>query len=463
MSVLTAAPLLYGHADRLPLPRACLAGLQHLLAVFGGIVTAPLIMAVAMGLPAAETQAILAASLFVSGVATAIQVAGWQGVGSGLLAIQGTSFTFIGPVLFAFHGLPAAMPYGERLAVIFGCCALAAVVTGLLALGIRRLQRLLTPTVTGTTVLLIGLTLVLSTLQNLWSACTAPGAPTATLAVLTTAVFALTLWLATRLSPWCRLCSVLGGLAGGALLAAALGLFGEAVHAGGGLYLPRLLPYGVGFDAGVFLLLLPVFLVSATESVGDLTATASLSGLPTRGDRYWQRVRGGILGDAINSLLAALAGTFPNTTFSQNNGVIRLTGIASRRIGFVVAALLVALGLLPAVAGLLQSLPEAVLYGSTLLLFLMVARAGWGLLAGGAIGRRGWSIAAGAAVGGWLLAVLTARAGLESPWALFLQFPVSNGAFLAMALEVLVPRQPRASAGGTDAHSVRSGREPGVG
>jgi NCS2 family nucleobase:cation symporter-2/xanthine permease XanP len=445
MSVLSAAPLLYGHADRLPLPRAFLAGLQHLLAVFGGIVTAPLIMAVGMGLPAAETRAILAASLFVSGVATAIQVAGRYGIGSGLLAIQGTSFTFIGPVLFAFHGLPEAMPARERLAVIFGCCAVAAVLTGLLALGIRRLQRLLTPTVTGTTVLLIGLTLVLSTLENLWRTSTSPGAPTATLALLTVTVFALTLWLATRLSPWCRLCSVLGGLAGGALLAAALGLFGEGTPAAGGLYLPRLMPYGFGFDVGVFLLLFPVFLVSATESVGDLTATASLSGLPTRGDRYWQRVRGGILGDALNSLLAALAGTFPNTTFSQNNGVIRLTGIASRRIGFVVAALLVALGLLPAVAAQLQSLPEAVLYGSTLLLFLMVARAGWGLLAGGAIGRRGWCIAAGAAIGGWALAEITARAGLEGPAVLFLQFPVSNGAFLAMALELLVPRRALAA------------------
>jgi len=445
MSVLTAAPLLYGHADRLPLPRAFLAGLQHLLAVFGGIVTAPLIMAVGMGLPAEDTRAILAASLFVSGVATAIQVAGRHGIGSGLLAIQGTSFTFIGPVLFAFHGLPEAMPARERLAVIFGCCAVASGLVAVLALAVRRLQRLLTPTVTGTTVLLIGLTLVLSTLGNLWRACTAPGAATLPLGLLAVAVFALTLWLATRLSPWCRLCSVLGGLAGGAALAALLGLFGEAGESADALYLPQFLPYGFAFDAGVFLLLLPVFLVSATESVGDLTATASLSGLPTRGDSYWQRVRGGILGDAVNSLLAALAGTFPNTTFSQNNGVIRLTGIASRRIGFVVAALLVALGVLPAVAALLQSLPAAVLYGSTLLLFLMVARAGWGLLAGGAIGRRGWTIATVSAVGGWLLAEATARAGFEGAGALFLQFPVSNGAFLAMALELAVPRTARAA------------------
>ncbi|KGE04332.1 uracil-xanthine permease family protein [Pseudohaliea rubra] len=440
MSVLAAAPLLYGHEARLPLPRALLAGLQHLLAVFGGIVTAPLIMAVGMGLPAAETQAILAASLFVSGIATAIQVAGRHGIGSGLLAIQGTSFTFIGPVLFAFHGLPEAMPARERLAVIFGCCALAAVVTGVLALGVRRLQRLLTPTVTGTTVLLIGFTLVLSTLGNLVRACTAPEAPTAALVLLATGVFALTLWLATRRSPWYRLCSVLGGLVVGAAAAAALGLFGDFAASPGGPFLPRLLPYGVGFDVGVFLLLLPVFLVSATESVGDLTATAALSGLSTRGDGYWLRVRGGILGDALNSLLAALAGTFPNTTFSQNNGVIRLTGIASRRVGYVVAAFLVALGLLPAVAALLQSLPAAVLYGCTLLLFLMVARAGWGLLAGGAIGRRGWAIAMISAVGGWLLAEVTARAGFGGAGALFLQFPVSNGAFLAMALELAVPR-----------------------
>lgn len=78
-------------------------------------------------------------------------------------------------------------------------------------------------------------------------------------------------------------------------------------------------------------------MVSAMESIGDLTATNNLSGLETGTDDYWLRIRGGVMAGAFNSLVAAIFCTFPNTTFSQNNGVIRLTGVASRYIGFYVA------------------------------------------------------------------------------------------------------------------------------
>ena len=116
-----------------------------------------------------------------------------------------------------------------------------------------------------------------------------------------------------------------------------------------GLMLLRPMPFELGFDFVVLLLLMPVFLVTMTESVGDLTATASMSRQPISGPPYWLRIKGGVIGDGFNSIIAAFFGSFPNTTFSQNNGIIRLTGVASRYVGYFVAAMLIALGTVPAI------------------------------------------------------------------------------------------------------------------
>ena len=129
-------------------------------------------------------------------------------------------------------------------------------------------------------------------------------------------------------------------------------------------------------------------MITAIESTGDLTATSMLSGEPVEGDTYIKRIKGGVLGDGVNSLIAATFNTFPNTTFSQNNGVIQMTGIASRYVGYFVAAIFVILGLFPIVGGVMQTLPKPVLGGATIVLFGSIAAAGIRILASQEIDKR---------------------------------------------------------------------------
>jgi xanthine permease XanP len=101
-----------------------------------------------------------------------------------------------------------------------------------------------------------------------------------------------------------------------------------------------------------------------------------------------RRIKGGILGDGVNSLIAACFNTFPNTTFSQNNGVIQLTGVGSRYVGYFIAGMLFLLGLFPFIGGLFQAMPQAVLGGATLLMFSSVVTAGIKILSGVNLNRR---------------------------------------------------------------------------
>ena len=141
------------------------------------------------------------------------------------------------------------------------------------------------------------------------------------------------------------------------------------------MQIPIPFKYGFAFDFAAFLPIAFIYLIKAIESTGDLTATSMLSGEPVEGDTYIKRIKGGVLGDGVNSLIAATFNTFPNTTFSQNNGVIQMTGIASRYVGYFVAAIFVILGLFPIVGGVMQTLPKPVLGGATIVLFGSIAAA----------------------------------------------------------------------------------------
>ena len=194
-------------------------------------------------------------------------------------------------------------------------------------------------------------------------------------------------------------------------------------------------------DRETVLVLMPIFLISATESIGDLTATNDLSGLPTGDESYWQRIQGGILGDAINSLFAAFVCTFPNTTFSQNNGVIRITGVSSRFVGYFVAGFLILFGFFPVVGGIFQAIPNAVIYGATLLMFSLVGFAGYSIVASNEPVRRDWIIVAAAIVLGYTVSLsVGSMTLLSAEWAMILSFPVSTGAVFAIALELLLPK-----------------------
>ncbi|MEI8618308.1 solute carrier family 23 protein [Pseudoalteromonas sp. B193] len=145
--------------------------------------------------------------------------------------------------------------------------------------------------------------------------------------------------------------------------------------------IPLPFKYGFNVDFGALIAFGFLYLITAIESTGDITANCAVSKLPVRGPSYLARIRGGILGDGVNSMIAALFNTFPNTTFSQNNGVIQLTGVASRYIGLWIGSILIILGLFPVIGAVLQNIPKPVLGGATLVMFGTVAAAGVKILA----------------------------------------------------------------------------------
>ena len=438
----TGTTITFGLNDRPPVATAAFVGLQHLLAVFGGILLAPLLIAMGMDLSVRDTSYLVTSALVVSGFATLVQVSRIGPVGSGMLSVQGTSFSFIGPLLYVWHLQVGDRPAEEILGLIFGACAVCSILMMVLSQFIRRLKNIITANVAGVTVLLLGMTLVWTTLTNLWFDFRAMDSRGWQVPVLAIGVFSIIVYLSRRSNPWLRMSSIVLGMAAGFATALMLGSVDFSPLAElDTVFFPEFWRYELGIDVSMIVILLPIFVISATESIGDLTATALLSGLPLGDPPFWKRVQGGVLADSINSSVAAVFCTFPNTTFSQNNGVIRVTGVCSRYVGFYVGAFLVIIGMFPIVAGLFQVLPGSVLYGASLLMFIMVGISGYQIVNSSDPRQRDWLLVIVSAVSGLALSRTgDAFAALPAGLVNIIQFPVSSGAFVAMILEVLIPK-----------------------
>ncbi len=186
-----------------------------------------------------------------------------------------------------------------------------------------------------------------------------------------------------------RIAAVLAGLVVGVIIAIPLGMVDFGRLGGQPLIaVPVPLKFGFDFDLALFLPIAFIYLITAIETTGDLTANSVIAGEPVKGEIYLTRIRGGVLGDGVNSGIAALFNTFPNTTFSQNNGVIQLTGIASRHVALYIAPILVVLGLFPIVGAIFTLIPKPVIGGATLVLFGSIAVAGIRILATETIDRK---------------------------------------------------------------------------
>ena len=391
----TPSDLIYGLNDRpKPLP-ALLAALQHVLAAFVGIITPPLIIGSTLGLTA-HLPYLISMALMVSGVGTFIQARRPFGIGAGMICLQGTSFAFLGAVLSA--GFLVKQRGGspeDILAMIFGICFFGAAVQVVLSRFIGQLKRVITPLVTGIVIKLIGISLIKVGITDLGGGFNAPdfGAPTN----LALGLFVvLTIILLNRSNtPWVRLSAIIIGLALGSLAAWFSGkLVPQALPDLPLISLPTPFHFGFNFDWSAFLPVALIYLISTIETVGDLTANCMIARQPISGPSYISRLKGGVLGDGISCMIAATFSAFPNTTFAQNNGVIQLTGVASRYVGLYIGAVLFCLGLFPLIGAVLQQIPKPVLGGATLVMFGSVAAAGVRILAQAPLDRRSMLIIA---------------------------------------------------------------------
>jgi xanthine permease XanP len=192
----------------------------------------------------------------------------------------------------------------------------------------------------------------------------------------------------------------------------------------------------------VFLPVALIYLISSIETVGDLTANCMISRQPISGPGYLARLKGGVLGDGVSCLLAATFNAFPNTTFAQNNGVIQLTGVASRHVGLYIGALLIALGLFPLLGAILQQIPKPVLGGATLVMFGSVAAAGVRILAQAPLDRRSLLIIATSfGVGLGIAAQPSLLDQLPAVVKTLFDSAITSGGLSAILLNLLLPEE----------------------
>ena len=380
----TPKGLIYGLEARPPLRDTFFAALQHLLAIFVAIITPPLIIAGALNLDLETTGFLVSMSLFVSGLATFVQCRRLGPVGCGLLCVQGTSFSFIGPIIAAgmVGGLPA----------IFGATIAGSVVEMLVSRVLKYMRRIITPLVSGIVVTLIGLSLIKVGITACGGGEAAKAAGTfgsIEYVGLSALVLAVIIFFNRSNNHYLRMSSIVIGLAIGYVVSWAMGMVNFSdIPDFGNLNIPIPLKYGVSFDLSAIVSLGLVYLITAIEAYGDITANSLISGQPVEGEKFMKRASGGILADGFNSMLAGVFNSFPNSIFAQNNGMIQLTGVASRYVGYFIAGMLLLLGLFPVVGLVFSLMPEPVLGGATLLMFGTVAAAGIRIIASQDINRK---------------------------------------------------------------------------
>ncbi|MGK7933305.1 MAG: uracil-xanthine permease family protein [Microcystaceae cyanobacterium] len=377
--------LIYGLNDNPPFAEGLFVAVQHVMAIFVPIVTPPLIICGAIGIDPANTAIILGMSLAISGVATFIQAKQIGPIGTGLLSIQGTSFSFVGPIITV--GLAAnesGKTTEETLALIFGLCFFGAFVQIILSRFLNIAQKIITPLVTGIVVTLIGTTLIKVGIIDMAGGFAAMGTDAYGSPRnwgISITVLMIIAFLSVNRNRYIRMGSIVLGLIVGYLIALITGMVDFSVLEGlPAINFPIPFRYGLGFDFIYFIPFAIIYIATAIECIGDITATSMVTQEPIRGATYFQRLKAGVLGDGFNSWLASVFNTFPNSTMSQNNGLISITGVGSRYIGYYLAVILIFLGLFPIIGGVLNTIPKPVLGGATILMFGSVAVAGLNIL-----------------------------------------------------------------------------------
>lgn len=410
-------------------------------------------------------------------------------VGTGLISVVGTSFATIPVATGALsqmyangmcpsdasgNPLPCPNGYGAILGT-GACCALLEI--GMSFTSPRLLKKIFPPLVTGPTVMLIGVKLILTGFQNwaggssgcqarptsgIYQLCPTINAPralpwgSAEFIGLGFSVF-VTIIICERFgAPIMKSTAVVIGLLVGCIIAGATGYFDrsgiDAAPAASFIWVEtfKLSVYGP-----IVLPLLAVYMVLAMEAIGDITATCDVSRLQVDGELFDSRIQGGVLADGLNGVIAALCTITPMSTFAQNNGVIALTRCANRKAGYAACFWLIIMGVFAKFAAALVAIPPAVLGGMTTFLFSAVVVSGIAIIARTEMTRRnrfiltaGFTLGFGATlVPTWFSYVFTysgdnrALAGFFDAIELVLETGFAVVAFVTLILNLILPEE----------------------
>lgn len=403
----------FGLNDEMPVVLGLILGLQHSLAMLAGVITPPLIISYSVNATTETQQYFVSTSLIVSALLSVIQITRFHiyktpyYLGSGMLSVVGTSFGVIVvvqkvlPIMYNSGFCPVSedgtqLPCPDGYGAILGTsCVCSLLEISMSFIPPRFLKKLFPATVTGTVVLLMGVSLIKAGFQD-WvggsgcvdAICPSEGAPRA--AEWGSAQFIglgflvyVTIIIAEKWgAPIMKSCSVILGLLVGCIVAAACGYFDrssiDAANVASFIWVEtfRLSVYGPAV-----LPMLIVYVVLCVETIGDLTATSEVSRLEVEGPAYESRIQGGVLADGFNGLIAGLCTITPMSTFAQNNGVISITKCANRTAGYWCCLFLLIMGIFTKFAASLVAIPKPVLGGMTSFLFTSVAVSGVRIIA----------------------------------------------------------------------------------
>ncbi len=422
-----------------PLRQAIPLGIQHVLAMFVGNITVPIIIGGVVGVTPDEKIFLIQVAIFIAGIATLFQTIGLGPIGSRLPIVQGTSFGFL-PV-----SIPIAKTYG--LGAVFG----GAVVGGLIQVGLgailKKIRHWFPPIVTGVVVLVIGISLMQVALVyaggGKWLMDNKPELfASGRQLFLSLTVLMVTLGVHQFGRGFFSIASILIGLVVGYLIAIPMGMVNFAAVAQAAWFaVPSPLKFGLHFNMAAIIGMGIMALITTIESVGDI------SGITIGGagrEATDAELSGGIIADGTGTALASIFGALPNTSYSQNVGIIAFTGVMSRHVVTIGALFLVLAGLVPKLGAVVSAMPQAVLGGASIVMFGMIAAAGVKLIAREELNRRNMLIVA---------VSLTLGIGLPQVPKFVQYFPtqlivimesgiVPAGVF-ALVMERLLPRKER--------------------
>ena len=362
---------LYRLDGRVPIGKALPFGLQHVLAMFVSNITPIMILAGAAGLDSALSAVLIQNCMIIAGIGTLVQLFPVWRIGSRLPIVMGISFTFLS------LAISIAGVYG--MGTLIGAVIVGGLVEGFLGLFVKYWIRLIPHVVSATVVTAIGFSLLPIGANSFAGGVGAAdfgstgnwivGSVTL-LACLLCQVFA---------KGFLRSLSVLVGLIVGYVLACFMGMVNFSGLTGMSFVsLPRLLPFTPEFNLGAILSVVAVYLVSATETIGD---TSALCNSALKRDPTTKEMGSAICCDGFVSTVSGLFGCTPITSFSQNVGLAAMSGVVNRFTIGLGAIVMIVGGVFPAVGYVLTTIPQAVLGGCTIMMFGSILYAGFGMMA----------------------------------------------------------------------------------
>ncbi|RKO20996.1 purine permease [Pseudarthrobacter phenanthrenivorans] len=354
--------------ERLSIGSSFAYGFQHVLTMYGGIIAVPLIVGQAAGLSPADIGVLIAAALFMGGLATLLQTIGIPFFGSQLPLVQGVSFASVATMVAIVSG-------GGGLPAVFGAVIVSAAIGLLIAPVFSKIVRFFPPVVTGTVITTIGLTLMpVAANWAMGGNRKAENYGSMANIGLAAATLALVLLFSKVGSATISRLSILLAMVGGTIIAVVTGM-ADFSKVGEGPIAAFPTPFHLGaptFEIAAIISMLIVVLVILTETMADILAVGEIVG--TKVDS--KRIAAGLRADMGSSLIAPVFGSFTQSAFAQNVGLVAVTKIKSRYVVAAGGVILVILGLLPVLGRVVAAVPTAVLGGAGIVLFGTVAASG---------------------------------------------------------------------------------------